>query len=113
MESPNSPREDPRLSALLHSWTVPSTAPPRFAEQVWARLGQTTPDPAISVWDIVRSWLTAALRNPRVATAYVALLLALGAGAGALRGHSAANAMAGDLQARYVQSIDPFAALTR
>lgn len=113
MESPNSHREDPRLSALLHSWQVPTTAPPRFAEQVWARLGQMNPEPPTSVWNILRAWLTATLRNPRVAAAYMAVLLALGAGAGALRGHSAASAMAGDLQARYVQSIDPFAAMAR
>lgn len=51
--------------------------------------------------------------RPRMAVAYVALVLLAGAGAGALRGHSTAQGLAGSLQGRYVQSIDPFAAVLR
>ena len=108
----NEPRNDPEdlaLRNLLQRWQVEATAPPRFAEGVWRRVGRMAePVPTRNGW---WRWVTAVAElavRPRFAAGYLAALLVLGAGMGALRGQAESRGAAGDLKGRYVQSVDPF-----
>lgn len=111
MNAPSSPESDPRLSALLHAWKVPSDPPPRLADAVWTRISRLPAAPASGVGSNMVSWMGAVMRlvrHPRFAWMYVLCILALGAGAGLIRGNAQAERLAEGLQGRYVLSIDPF-----
>lgn len=106
MSAQPTPRPDPELSRLLRDWDVPDELPPRFNEGVWRRLESSSalrPDSTLlSRW---RAWW----HRPGMAWAYVAILLAAGASAGAWQGRVTALQVIDQLQGRYVLSVDPFA----
>lgn len=112
MKTPPTDPRDERLSTLLRSWEVAAETPPRFSENVWRRieartLDRTAPNSPVTT---LMNWMADLLRQRRVAAAYLALLMAVGSGAGFLRGQASSEQLALGLQGRYVQSIDPFAA---
>jgi hypothetical protein len=98
---------DTELRALLQEWRVTAPLPPRFNEQVWKRIERADVI-SVSVVEIVREWLFAALARPKYALAYVTALLLLGSSVGLLQANQKAAHWERELQARYVQSIDPY-----
>lgn len=101
---------DITLSQVLRSWVVPRSTAPRFAHAVWRRIADEDSAPSSArPWSVLMFWLRGRLAQPRFAVAYVVVLVALGASAGAVRGTSQAADLADGLRGRYVLSIDPFA----
>ena len=106
------PNDDKRLDALLHSWKMEPSLPPRFGEQVWRRIErvETVSVPKISLVTLVANWVATRLPRPAFAMAYVTLLLAIGASVGWRQARQESTRITGDLSARYVQAVDPYQA---
>jgi hypothetical protein len=98
---------DTELKALLAEWRVSTPVPPHFNEEVWQRIERSDVT-RVSVVDVVRGWLMAALARPAIALAYVTALLLLGSTLGFLQGNYKAARWERELEVRYVQSIDPY-----
>jgi len=109
---PNQDTEnEDRLRALLRSWVVDTPLPPRFQEQVWRRIERAELRPESPLWARLLRLVEVALPRPRVAFAYVSVLLAVGITAGAWAAQAKTNHSQEDLGLRYVQSIDPYKAI--
>lgn len=98
---------DASLRPLLQEWRVDATLPPRFQEDVWRRIekqeaGSTT------LWQLARRRLEAAFAQPAVAVSYITALVAVGLVLGAKQGQQQSARADVRLEARYVQSIDPY-----
>jgi len=95
------------LEQALQEWRVTTPLPPRFQEHVWKRI-ERAEVPSISIMDAVRAWFTVAFARPAFAVAYVTVLLLTGLALGFVQaGHKAAR-WDRQLEARYVQLIDPY-----
>ena|SRR6266511_2376159 len=106
----NQPRpEDENVRALLKEWMGTPSLPPGFQEQVWRRIERTEPRsgsvPLRTAWT---NWIAALLPRPALATAYAAVLLAIGAMAGWAQARQETERVSGDLSVRYVRSVDPY-----
>ena len=109
----NPPRhEDEPLRALLKEWKATSCLPPSFQEQVWRRIERAEAQPIITatLWTAWTNWIAAVLPRPALATAYVAVFLALGATVGWAQARHETERVSGNLSARYVRSVDPYQA---
>jgi hypothetical protein len=96
-----------QLKQVLEEWRVTSPLPPRFREQVWKRIeGRSAPK--ISIVDALQTWFTTTFDRPAFAVAYVSLLLALGLALGFAEASHRSAEVSRHLEARYVQSIDPY-----
>jgi hypothetical protein len=106
----NRPDDDPPLDALLQEWKIKPLLPPRFNEQVWRRIEQaeTAPAPPVSLGTMVANWIASLLSRPAVASAYVAMLLAIGAGVGWSQARQETARVTSNLSARYVRAVDPY-----
>lgn len=106
----NKPADDPPLHALLQEWKIKQSLPPRFSEQVWRRIesAETAPAPFVLLTTAFANWIATRLPRPALATAYLTMLLAIGAGAGWSRARQETVRVASDLSARYVQAVDPY-----
>jgi deferrochelatase/peroxidase EfeB len=110
MKPNHASENDEPLHELLAQWKVAESLPPRFQEQVWKRIEQAeTHKPQSSLAALVR-WIEAAFRRPALASAYVAVLLFVGLGAGYWRAQDTMTQSQSELRARYVQSVDPYQA---
>src|SRR5690348_6788560 len=90
---------DERLGALLRAARPAPELPPGFERQVWQRIERSEPrSGGILDWVVSRSL------TPRAATAGLALVIVLAAGAGAARGLRAGERESRD---RYIASVDP------
>ena len=98
---------DTELKSLLQEWRVTSPLPPRFGEQVWKRI-ERAEVPSISLIDAVRAWFAMAFARPAFAVAYVSALLIMGLTLGFVQASNKATSLERQLEARYVQSIDPY-----
>jgi hypothetical protein len=98
---------DTELKSLLQEWRVTSPLPPRFGEQVWKRI-ERAEVPSISLIDAVRAWFAMAFARPAFAVAYVSALLVMGLTLGFVQASNKATSLERQLEARYVQSIDPY-----
>jgi hypothetical protein len=103
----NMKNSDTNLNRLLQEWRVTSPLPPRFSEQVWKRI-ERAETPAISIGDAVRAWIAMAFARPAFALAYVSVLLVAGLTMGFVQASHKAARWDRQLEARYVQSIDPY-----
>lgn len=105
--------EDANLSGLLKEWKVATPLPPRFQEQVWRRIEhrEAQPAPIAAPWTRLRDWVANVVPRPALAVAYVAVLLAAGAGIGWTRAQHEALRVSNQLSQRYVKTVDPFQAL--
>lgn len=101
---------DEQLSEALRSWKVTSPLPPRFNEGVWRRIAQEETQVQPGIWAQMVSRISGALMQPRVAWAYAAVLLALGATAGGFTAQMQSSRTEANLGSRYVQLIDPYSA---
>jgi hypothetical protein len=109
----NQPRnEDEPLRALLKEWKAASSLPPGFQEQVWRRIERAEAQPISSVplWTAWTNWIAAVLPRPALATAYVAVFLAIGATVGWAQARHETERVSGDLSTRYVRLVDPYQA---
>lgn len=105
----NHPSEnDEPLHELLAQWKVEESLPPRFQEQVWKRIDQAEARKPQSRLAAFAHWLEATFRRPVLASAYVAVLLFVGLGAGYWQAQGAMAQSQSELRARYVQSVDPY-----
>lgn len=106
----NKPNDDAPLDALLQEWKVKPSLPPRFNEQVWRRIerAETAPAPSVSLATVFANWIATMLPRPALATAYVAVLLVIGASVGWSQARQETARVSSDLSARYVQAVDPY-----
>lgn len=108
----NMPNDDAPLDALLQEWKVKPSLPPRFNEQVWRRIerAETAPAPSVSLATVFANWIATMLPRPALATAYVTVLLAIGASVGWSQARQETARVSSDLSARYAQAVDPYQA---
>ena len=95
------------LERALQEWQVKTPLPPRFQEQVWKRIDRAEV-PTISLVDAMRAWFAMAFARPAFAVAYVSVLLATGLALGFVQASNRTARWDRQLEARYVQSIDPY-----
>lgn len=103
----NMKNNDTQLEALLQEWRVTSSLPPRFSEQVWKRI-ERAEVPSISVVEAVQAWFAMTFARPAFAVAYVSVLVMAGVALGFFQANQKAGEWERQLEARYVQSIDPY-----
>lgn len=110
MKTQNPDENDPPLRALLKEWKQEAPLPPRFQEQVWRRIqrAETAPSPSVSLATLIATWLTNLLPKPALATAYVTMLLVIGAGVGWSQARQETARVTHELSARYAQAVDPY-----
>jgi len=95
------------LDKTLQEWRVTTPLPPRFQEQVWQRIERAeTPSPSLA--EVMRGWFAAAFARPAFAIAYVSALLVAGLVMGFVQAGQKTARWDRQLEARYVQSIDPY-----
>lgn len=103
--------EDEALHQLLQTWRTEPSLPPRFQEGVWRRISILEETwPAWSALDVLWRWLEA-LRRPALASAYLAVLVAAGAGLGYWKSERYVQQTEQSWRAAYLQSVNPYAAL--
>lgn len=108
----NKPNDDAPLDALLLEWKVKPSLPPRFNEQVWRRIerAETAPAPSVSLATVFANWIATMLPRPALATAYVTVLVVIGASVGWSQARQETARVSSDLSARYAQAVDPYQA---
>src|SRR5262245_9572197 len=102
--------EDAPLHALLKEWKAMLDLPPGFQNQVWRRVerAESLPTIAVPFRTVWTNWIATLLPRPALATAYLALFLALGATFGWAQARHETERVSGDLSARYVRLVDPY-----
>ena len=110
MKSKNSNGDDAPLDALLQEWKPKPALPTRFQEQVWRRIerAETAPVPTVSLATVFANWITTTLPRPALATAYVAVLLVIGASVGWSQARQETARVTTELGVRYAQAVDPY-----
>lgn len=94
---------------LLNEWKVEANLPANFNSQVWRRLEQrqqASPGPALA------RWFEGLFMRRSAAAAYAGLAIMTGIVAGHIHGSAELREHSSRMEARYVQSIDPYAART-
>ena len=100
---------DPQLRELLRAALPEARIPHRFGAEVWQRIEVRSKTPAIRWWARLFESVTATLVRPAFAS--LALLIAVGGGAGFATLHAAEvneNART-ELAVRHVATVDPYA----
>ena len=110
MKPTNPSEKDRQLSGLMREWKSEVSLPPRFQEGVWRCIEGAQAPTKLSVWEAVSHWIGTLLPRPAMATAYVAVLLSVGATAGWTQAHQTNTRVKGELGQRYVQVLDPYQA---
>lgn len=102
--------DDAALHALLQEWQPQGSLPPRFRESVWRRIARAEANPArpARLMRLLVAWIASRLPHPVSASAYVAVLLLVGAGAGFSEARQEAARVNDLLGARYAQAVDPY-----
>ena len=99
------------LHQLLQTWRTELSLPPGFQQGVWRRISIL--EETSSSWsalDVVWRWLDG-LRRPALASAYLAVLIAAGAGLGYWKSERYVQQTEHSWRAAYLQSVNPYAAL--
>ena len=103
--------QDEALRKVLKEWRTDVALPPRFQEAVWRRIELAEPVPAPiapSLWAVIAHWIGTVLPRPALATAYVAVVLAVGVTAGWAQARLETARVKGELGERYVRVLDPY-----
>jgi hypothetical protein len=106
MRNENESEADKTLSRTLRRWEVRPPLPPRFSEQVWARIERA--QVPVDARSRLARWLGAMLPRSRVALSYCVALLVLGGVAGSLAAQVSNSRLDATLRSRYIQSVDQF-----
>lgn len=101
------PMEQQTEKELLDEWKIEAVTPPGFNSVVWRRIEQQRPS-GFREW--IDSWLGGLITRPAVALSYASAAIILGLVAGNLSASKNLQRRENELQFRYVQSIDPYAA---
>ena len=112
MKKPEPIGPDETLNKVLHEWKADASLPPRFQESVWRKIENATAARANtpSVGSVFAHWIGTLLPRPAMATAYLAVLLVIGATAGWTQAHQTNTRVKDELGQRYVQVLDPYQA---
>jgi hypothetical protein len=110
MKTTQPSENDKPLRDLLAQWKPETSLPPRFQEQVWKRIERAETQKPQSGLAAFGHWIEATFRRPALATAYVAVLLFVGLGAGYLQAQDKTAQTESKMRALYVQSVDPYQA---
>jgi hypothetical protein len=98
--------DDDELRKRLAAWEVQPQIPPDFQDSVWqkiaARESKRSKEPWFGKWRI--SWLSA----PQLATCAIVLGAFVGTGLGLVESSQSNSRNWKSLEAKYVQSIDPY-----
>jgi hypothetical protein len=89
----------------LTEWNVNAAVPRTFNSEVWRRIEQRR---SARLGELFAAWLNAVFARPAVSFAYATAALAIGLAAGNLHGEKTARQQQIALEARYIQSIDPY-----
>lgn len=108
MKDNKSSEQDEKLSKLLHTWKLEAQLPPRFQEAVWRRIERAGPCAKIPLWQVLAARVEAAFNRPALATAYIALFLFAGFGAGYRHAGDKTAQADSEMRSRYVQTVDPY-----
>ena len=95
-----------RESELLKEWTLDAAAPTNFNSVVWRRIEDRR---CVSVAEAMRHWVSELFARRAVAFAYLSLAVVFGLGAAHIQSSKVLRERDSQLEARYVQSIDPYA----
>ena len=99
---------DDELQESLQAWKITAPLPPRFQEQVWHRIERQQSSSTVSIWPIIKAWLRQSVVHPAYALAYATILLVLGLATGFARAQQENARVSQMIEARYVQSVDPY-----
>jgi hypothetical protein len=106
-EDMNNQNDEPLRSAL-REWRVESPLPPRFQEQVWNRIERQDAVVSVALWPLILRWLKSSVARPAFAVAYASFLLMAGLAAGFMHAQQENDNLDSAIEARYVQSLDPY-----
>ena len=95
-----------RESQLLKEWTLDAAAPTNFNSVVWRRIEERR---RVSVAEALRHWIGELFARRVVAVAYMSVAVVIGLAAAQVQSSRVLRERDSQLQARYVQSIDPYA----
>ena len=95
-----------RESELLKKWSVDASVPTNFNSVVWRRIEACK---RVSVAEAFRQWILEQFARPAVAVAYLSMELAVGLAAAHVQSSKVLRERDSQLEARYVQSVDPYA----
>ncbi len=105
----NLPNDDETLRASLREWKENSPLPPRFQEGVWRRIERAETKETAPRLNFLKS-IEILFVRPVFAMSYVAILLAVGMGAGFWQVERKSAKVESTLERLYVQSVDPYQA---
>ncbi len=110
MNANMTPPGEEALDKVLRQWTVAAPVPPRFQEQVWQRIAKTDQRSEAATLSGLWRMIEGVVRRPRIAYAYLAVLMTIGVAAGAWAAQVKTTRLDSELSLRYVQAIDPYRA---
>jgi hypothetical protein len=102
---------DSELREKLAAWRIEAQLPPDFQQRVWKRIAvreAASVDPPSLTWLKNRLISAARVSVPRLALATVVVGLLIGTTTGVVEASRWNSATWNRLEAKYVQSIDPF-----
>ena len=108
MKSQDPTERGESLGRALRDWKVAADLPSRFQDEVWRRIALSEVRRATGFWTAFLQSIETALLRPGVAIAYVAILLLVGVSIGMVEARQASARMDETLEARYLQSVDPY-----
>ena len=100
-------RQPDELDNLLREWRVTEPLPPRFQDRVWRRIESANPR-GVTLWELFKTWTEQTFARPAVAIVYVTALVVMGTIFGLRQAQTESTRVQHQLEARYVQSIDPY-----
>jgi hypothetical protein len=107
MNKPES-ETDPSLRKALHAWEVKDALPPRFGDQVWQRIALAEARRHAGGWTEIAAWIGRSLNRPALAVSYALVLLVAGWAGGSWHAQVDKARTTRELEARYVQLMDPY-----
>lgn len=105
---PNERDKDAVVSGVLRAWSPKAELPARFQAGVWRRIADADVAAGSGFWETIRQWLEVRVNRPAAAGVFVAALMGLGVTAGYWHARLDSAQTESALQARYLQSVDPF-----
>jgi hypothetical protein len=96
---------DDELKKKLASWKVQPEIPPDFQRSVWQKIAVRESKPKLP---LLGDWSISLLRTPRLAACAIFLGAFVGAGLGLAESSQANSRNWKSLEAKYVQTIDPY-----